>query len=333
MNTMRELILSDGCEGFITNRTFTKKEKISNGRSNVLIYCSCGGYLHKNKKNRFVFGHTNECNKKLELKSVNFLFKIAEGLELNEEKIKKNVFYCPNEKNIIKVMRKSEYSIMKKLQDIKCFPKIEEMKIDGGEYNVIMDFYESKKITYNECDFFVKQYIKALLQSIKHMNDKGYIHGDIKPSNFLFYDSNEYHLIDFNSSIKISSKLNNRNRLGPFPYIAPETNYLFGCYNDIANEKSDLWSVGIILLSFLAKKEVEFEIDQNIKENRKKSLYQYKTLYENIEINCTEIDIKNCKYDKSFIKNDIERENKDANDLVENLLKLDLNERLNVEML
>ena len=98
MNTMRELILSGGCEGFITNRTFTKKEKISNDRLNVLIYCSCGAYLHKNKKNRFVFGHTNECNKKLELKSVNFLFKIAEGLELNEEKIKKNVFYCPKEK-------------------------------------------------------------------------------------------------------------------------------------------------------------------------------------------------------------------------------------------
>jgi hypothetical protein len=63
------------------------------------------------------------------LKSVNFLFKIVEGLELNEEKIKKNVFYCPKEKKIIKVMRKSEYSIMKKLQDIKCFPKIEEMKL------------------------------------------------------------------------------------------------------------------------------------------------------------------------------------------------------------
>ena len=53
-------------------------------------------------------------------------------------------------------------------------------------------------------------------------------------------------------------------------------------------------------------------------------------MYENIKINCTEIDIKNCKYDKSFIKNAIERENEDANDLVENVLKLNLNETLNV---
>lgn len=71
------------------------------------------------------------------------------------------------------------------------------------KFIVEMNLYKSKKIKFNENINFIKQYIKDLLLSIKCMNDKKYVHRDIKPKNFLYLNSNEYWLIDFDISCKI----------------------------------------------------------------------------------------------------------------------------------
>ena len=83
--------------------------------------------------------------------------------------------------------------------------------------------------------------------SIKLLNLKGYIHGCIKLDNFLYKNSNEYHLIDFNSTY--NSIFENK-KIATFPFISPERNNLCGWYSSEIYNHSEVWSVGIILFFY-----------------------------------------------------------------------------------
>ena len=101
-----------------------------------------------------------------------------------------------------------------------------------------MPYYEGKKIKFDEHMWFVKNYIKSLLLSIKKLNEVGYVHGDIKPNNFIYNNPKNYYLIDFNASDKINNK-NNNIKIATFPYMPPEKNKLTSFYNNkISNLKN-----------------------------------------------------------------------------------------------
>ena len=178
---------------------------------------------------------------------------------------------------IDKKVNKLEYDITIELQKHDHFPKIlDEQKIHDG-YIITMPYYEGKKIKFNENMWFVKNYIKSLLISIKKLNSIGYVHGDIKPENFIYNNPNYYYLIDFNGSGKIGKKNENK-KIASFPYMPPEKNIFTGFFNDnISNKESDLWSVGIILLQFITKNNIKFLKKGNNCEE--KSLFQYSKLY------------------------------------------------------
>jgi len=144
-----------------------------------------------------------------------------------------------------------------------------------------MPKYESTKIEYTENMNFVKGYIKSLLLSIKQLNEKEYIHGDIKPDNFLYKNSKEYHLIDFNSVLSTDQKKKIKSvKTSTFPFIPPETNRLCKWYKEMPYKESDLWSVGIILLFFLCKKSIFNEkICTEEFNQRRNALIEYVYLY------------------------------------------------------
>jgi len=158
-------------------------------------------------------------------------------------------------KYYIKNTNLSEYNVLKSLQGIKLFPEIiRKQKVSKKKIKIYMPKYESKKIEYTENMNFVKGYIKSLLLSIKQLNEKEYIHGDIKPDNFLYKNSKEYHLIDFNSVLSTEQKKKIKSvKTSTFPFIPPETNRLCKWYKEMPYKESDLWSVGIILLFFYVK--------------------------------------------------------------------------------
>jgi len=118
--------------------------------------------------------------------------------------------------------------------------------------DVSLQFYNSKKITHQEEDSFIKNYIKSLLLAIEKLHKKGYMHGDIKPNNFLYENSKRYWLIDFDSAHNVITSLRNSST---FPFIPPEENpYTGQKFKNRYNFKSDLWNVGMILFFFIAKK-------------------------------------------------------------------------------
>ena len=80
--------------------------------------------------------------------------------------------------------------------------------------------------------------------AIKKLQKKGYVHGDIKPNNFIYKNSKRYWLIDFDSAYKADTLASYSST---FPFIPTEEN----CYTDQYdknnfNFKSDLWNVSII---------------------------------------------------------------------------------------
>ena len=81
------------------------------------------------------------------------------------------------------------------------------------------------------------------------MHTQGIIHRDIKPENMLFEKSSKrLKLIDFGISTKLAPGENLNQRVGTPYYIAPEV--LLKRYN----EKSDLWSTGVVAFMIVTGK-------------------------------------------------------------------------------
>ena len=100
-----------------------------------------------------------------------------------------------------------------------------------------MKYYEHKKFGYPSNVNSIKIYIKRLLETLNILHEKGYVHGDIKPDNFIFIDKQNYYLIDFDYSCLENSILKGR---GTFPYTAPEKINCTFCYDKRAKKSGDI---------------------------------------------------------------------------------------------
>lgn len=243
-------------------------------------------------------------------------------------------YYYKNNVFIKKYTNEKESDI---INDIKGehFPEIFFKKKNNKVIELYMPFYNSEEINYSGNLEYVKAYIKSLLVTIKLLHEKNYVHGDIKPDNFLYLNQNNYWLIDFDFTQRENCDLLGE---GTYPFSAPEKNEKTIFYDSKAHKQSDLWSVGIILLFFLAEKKIFMEND-----GIDNKIYEYLTLYgktnmSNIDISITKKINKrfNFKYDNNFIENNIkknidENDKKNVIDLIKQLLKLDYHYRINAE--
>lgn len=119
----------------------------------------------------------------------------------------------------------------------------------------------------------IKLYLFQLLSAVKHLADRGIVHRDIKPSNFLWDPkSKKGILIDFglseietdengepiklkdNESVKqiveLQRKMNIKNRTGTKGYMPPES--IFNAPKQ--GTPVDIWAIGVIMLSFMMRR-------------------------------------------------------------------------------
>ena len=108
----------------------------------------------------------------------------------------------------------------------------------------------------------VKSFLYQILKGVDYIHKKKVLHRDLKPQNILISSkennsvSNEIYswikIIDFGTAKMFKKEIIKGNDIvGTLYYIAPE---VFSSNSDNYDEKSDIWSVGIILYKALTKK-------------------------------------------------------------------------------
>ena len=92
-------------------------------------------------------------------------------------------------------------------------------------------------------------FLKQILSALAYIHSKGIIHGDLKPQNLVLDKESDdaiVKIIDFNTSIRINSAQPHLLDTS-LMYTSPEI-----LKNSKFDEKSDMWSLGVILFIFLS---------------------------------------------------------------------------------
>lgn len=95
---------------------------------------------------------------------------------------------------------------------------------------------------------------KQISSALLRCHSIGILHRDIKPSNILFTNEHTYCLCDFGCA---TSECSGKTIVGSIGYMAPET------YKGIYTEKSDLYSLGITLMSCYVKNSNDMMSDED----------------------------------------------------------------------
>ena len=157
-----------------------------------------------------------------------FVFKKKSPINSNEDLILSKF----NHENIIKLKKVETKFNLFKILYLENFeaPALSKLNVDI--------FLKDKNWEDN-----VKKIIYQILNALKHIHDKGYIHNDIHPGNILYDNrSKKIMLIDFDNCVSNNSIINS---IGSRYYTAPEKvlSYLKGV--KITN-KIDIYSLGCI---------------------------------------------------------------------------------------
>ena len=132
---------------------------------------------------------------------------------------------------------------------------------DYYEFDLHHIIYQKQQITIQQ----MKSYMIQMIKSLQTVHSKGYIHCDIKPSNFLISPKNEIKLIDFGVSIKVD-KENKNPKIGTINYNSPELILGYTKYG----KEIDIWSLGCTFYEMMTKEKLiiykhsEYEIINEI---------------------------------------------------------------------
>lgn len=115
-----------------------------------------------------------------------------------------------------------------------------------------------KRFSYAEIFKYSIQICKCIAQCHK----LGIIHGDIKPTNLLYFrDTDEFKLADFSSSRSLDKDYSKANIYYTIPYTAPE-NFTVKGYGKSFNTKFDVFSFGVIMYQIFT---LEYDLWNNEK--------------------------------------------------------------------
>ena len=212
-----------------------------------------------------------------------------EGLVFYGEKNGKIYFHVKqikfpfNKKNVILILKEIYFLIFLRRYDY--FVKLDDILLKNESdmnkcvFLVFKDNFGNLKFLFNknkiylENENFIKWTIYQISFGLYTLHNNNIIHNDIKPANILIDNEGGIFICDFGSMCYKGEKSSSFTR----QYTAPE--FLLDD-NIIRDEKSDMWSLGVIILELLYKKLNYFEIkdvpqskkESNLKEGNKKQL-------------------------------------------------------------
>lgn len=138
-----------------------------------------------------------------------------------------------------------------------------DVSLEGDSLYIVMEYidgitlkeYMEKKGTLNATEAL--HFIKQILKGLSHAHERGIVHRDVKPHNILLLKDGTIKITDFGIArlTKFDTQTISDMTIGSVHYISPEQ-----ASGDRTDERSDIYSVGIILYEMLTGK-LPFEAD------------------------------------------------------------------------
>ena len=138
-----------------------------------------------------------------------------------------------------------------------------DVSLEGDALYIVMEYIDG--ITLKEymekkgvlSDVEALHFIKQILKGLAHAHERGIVHRDIKPHNIILLKDGTIKITDFGIArlTKFDTQTISDMTIGSVHYISPEQ-----ASGDRTDERSDIYSVGIILYEMLTGK-LPFEAD------------------------------------------------------------------------
>ena len=179
------------------------------------------------------------------------------AVKILKDEFSRNAEFLRRFRNESKAIAMLSHPNIVKVYDVSIGDRIQYIVmeyIDGITLKEYLD--QQKQIKWKEAIHFVVQILRAL----QHAHSKGIVHRDIKPQNIMLLQDGTIKVTDFG----IARFSHNETRtmtdkaIGSVYYIAPEQ-----ARGDYTDEKTDLYSVGVMLYEMLTGK-LPFEADNAV---------------------------------------------------------------------
>ncbi|HUR52562.1 MAG TPA: serine/threonine-protein kinase, partial [Gemmataceae bacterium] len=93
--------------------------------------------------------------------------------------------------------------------------------------------------------------VAQIAGGLAHAHARGILHRDLKPANVLVTDEGVPMILDFNVSVESGPEAASKRVGGTIPYMAPEQLRAYAGGSDPVDERSDLYSLGVVLYELL----------------------------------------------------------------------------------
>jgi serine/threonine-protein kinase len=150
-----------------------------------------------------------------------------------------------------KAVLKHEFKVGSSLEHPNII-RLHRMEVNRDHGFFIMDYFRAPSLKAQisgnlaETQSRFKKIAEAVCQAFIHMNEKGWMHRDVKPDNILVNKTGEVRVIDFSLATKVSSGLmkllagKQKKIMGTRTYIAPEL-----ILKNPPSIQSDIYSLGV----------------------------------------------------------------------------------------
>lgn len=132
-----------------------------------------------------------------------------------------------------------------KIYDVGFSDKIQYIVMEYIDGITLKEFMEQQGVLkWKDSVHFIIQILRAL----QHAHDRGIVHRDIKPQNIMIFPGGDIKVMDFGIArfAREEGKTISDKAIGSVHYISPEQ-----ARGDITDEKSDIYSVGVMLYEML----------------------------------------------------------------------------------
>lgn len=135
-----------------------------------------------------------------------------------------------------------------KIYDVGFSDEIQYIVMEYIDGITLKEFIEQQGVLrWKDAIHFITQVLRAL----QHAHDRGIVHRDIKPQNIMLFSDGTIKVMDFGIArfSRSDGKTLSDKTIGSVHYISPEQ-----ARGDITDEKSDIYSVGVMLYEMLTGK-------------------------------------------------------------------------------